>query len=112
MFKVYYLSYCPHSQATLNTLKKLNLKCDLIKCDSRNIEYTDSDNNTIPDYYSTYPQVLFKTNKKNIFIGGNQEFQKLITLFETLKQNPKSKIEQQACINKNEICYILYNMLK
>ena len=112
MFKVYYLSYCPHSQATLNTLKKLNLKHNLIECDSRNIEYTNSDNNTIPEEYKTYPQVLFKTNKKNIFIGGNQEFQKLITLFNTLKEKPNAKIEQQKCINKNKTCYILYNMLK
>jgi glutaredoxin len=112
MFRVYYLSYCPHSKATLKTLEELNLKCNLIECDSRNIEYPDTDKKIIPQDYSTYPQVLFKTDSKTIFIGGNSEFQELIKLLNKLKKNINSKIKPQKYIEKENTCYILYNIIK
>ena len=111
MFKVYYLSYCPHSQATLKTLKELKLENELIKCDSRDIEYPDTDKKIIPQDYSTYPQVLFEKEKKTIFIGGNSEFQELIKLLNKLKKNINTKIKPQKYIEKENTCYILYNML-
>ena len=111
MFKVYYLSYCPHSLATLKTLEELKLENNLIKCDSRDIEYPDNDKNIIPQDYSTYPQVLFKTNSETFFIGGNNEFQELIKLLNTLKKNVKAKIKSQRYIEKENTCLILYNII-
>ena len=112
MFKVYYLSYCSHSQATLKTLKDLNLYCKVIECDSRNIEYPDTDKKIIPQDYSTYPQVLFEIDNKTIFIGGNSEFQELIKLLNKLKKNINAKIKPQRYIEKENTCLILYNIIK
>jgi glutaredoxin len=111
MFKVYYLSYCPHSLATLKTLEELKLENNLIKCDSRDIEYPDTDKKIIPQGYSTYPQVLFEIDDKTFFIGGNSEFQELITLLNKLKKNVKAKIKPQKYIEKENTCLILYNII-
>ena len=111
MFKVYYLSYCPHSQATLKTLEELKLENNLIKCDSRDIEYPDTDKKIIPQGYYTYPQVLFEIDGKTFFIGGNSEFQELITLLNKLKKNVKAKIKPQKYIEKENTCLILYNII-
>lgn len=112
MFKVYYLSYCSHSLETLKILEELKLKKELIKCDSRNIEYPDTDKKIIPQDYSTYPQVLFEIDGKTIFIGGNSEFQELIKLLNKLKKNIKAKIKPQKYIEKENTCLILYNIIK
>jgi glutaredoxin len=112
MFKVYYLSYCPHSQATLKTLEELELNNKIIECDNRNIEYSDTDKKIIPQGYSTYPQVLFEsTNSKSLFIGGNSEFQELIKLLNKLKKNVNAKIKPQRYIEKENTCLILYNII-
>ena len=111
MFKVYYLSYCPHSQATLKTLKDLDLYCKVIECDSRNIEYPDTDKKIIPQDYSTYPQILFEIDNKTIFIGGNSEFQELIKLLNKLKININAKIKPQRYIEKEYTCLILYDII-
>lgn len=106
MFKVFYLSNCTYSKKTINTITKLKLLSDLIECDNNKyINFQD-----VPNNYLTYPKVLFKTDKKTIFIGGNEEFQNLIILLEKLKKNINYKIEPQKYIKKKDVCNILIEL--
>jgi hypothetical protein len=111
MFKVFYLSYCGYSQKTLSSIKKLKLKSELIQCDNKEKFLNDEDSKNMPVDYTTYPKILFKTDKKIIFIGGNEELQKLLLLLDELKKNINFKINSQKYIEKNEICYILTKIL-
>jgi len=109
MFKVFYLSYCGHSQKTLSSIKKL--KSELVQCDNNENFLKNEDSKYIPIDYTMYPKILFKTDNKIIFIGGNEEIQKLLTLLDELKKNIDFKINPQKYIKKNEICYILIKIL-
>jgi glutaredoxin len=118
MFKVFYLSYCGYSKKTLETLETLKIKniiknYELIECDDRTKLNSDTDSEYIPTSYTTYPKVLFKTNDKIFFIGGNQEFQKILSLLYELKKNSNAEITNQKYIkDKKDICYILLKLLK
>ena len=76
MFKVFYQSYCDYSQKTLSSINKFKLKSELIQCDNNENFINNEDSKHIPIHYTTYPKLLFKTDKKILFIGGNEEFQK------------------------------------
>jgi hypothetical protein len=107
MFKVFYQSYCDYSQKTLSSINKFKLKSELIQCDNNENFINNEDSKHIPIHYTTYPKILFKTDKKILFIGGNEEFQKLLILLDELKKDINFKIDSQKYIKKNETCYIL-----
>jgi hypothetical protein len=113
MFKVFFLSYCPHSLQTLNSLKQIsNVKYELVECDVRTNFCDDKDSKFIPVNYKTYPKILFKNKKKTLFVGGNQEFQNILALLNVLKENSQAEIPEQKYIKeKKEICNILLNLI-
>jgi hypothetical protein len=113
MFKVFYLSYCPHSIQTINSLKlNSRAKYELVECDDRTKLNEDLDSKFIPNNYKTYPKILFKNKKKTLFVGGNQEFQNILALLNVLKENSQAEIPEQKYIKeKKEICNILLNLI-
>jgi glutaredoxin len=112
MFKVFYISGCHYSSKTVDTLNNLKYKTDLILCNDREQCSQDIDYNEIVKTYKTFPKVFYKSKKHTFFIGGNQELQELLTLYNNLIADDKYNITSQRFINKRKTIYILSKLTK
>ena len=112
MFKIFYISNCPYSSQTKQTIEQSNFKYELITCDDRTQCNNDIDYINISNTYRTFPKIFFKTKKRTIFTGGNEELQRLLQLLSELKQNKDMEITNQKYIDKKNTCYILIKLIK
>jgi len=112
MFTIFYLSNCGYSMKTLKTIKDNNFPSRNIKCDRNNgICSSDPDLKIIPETYTSYPKILFQIKDKKIFIGGNQELDKIMDILKEIKKNPDIVIQSQRFIKQSYLYYILLKLI-
>lgn len=110
MFKIFYLTNCGYSRAALETLEKFNISnlSNQINCDDKNNFTSDPNHVFVPSDYTSYPKILFVSkNSDSIFIGGNDELDKLINLVTTPIICTNEKIPSQRFISRRTTCKIL-----
>ncbi len=115
MFKIFYLSQCGYSKKSLEIIEKYNLAngSDKINCDNPNSFSQDPDSKFVLPDYSSYPKILYLDPKKNpVFIGGNAELEKLISLVSNKEITKCNKIPPQRFIDKKITCKIILNLVK
>ena len=84
MFIIYTLDYCPYSKHALSVLKALRLK-------HKNIEVKgEKEKNKLCRKHkmNSFPQILYKMDKKIIKIGGCTELLEFIELCKYLNTTP------------------------
>jgi glutaredoxin len=96
MFKIYVKPGCPYCAETISTAKyrKINHKIIELKTEKRREEIKKKHK------YQTFPQVFFKSN----LIGGNQEFQSIVskcdqmnTLFDSMTPKILKTVVEICC---------------
>ena len=109
MFKIFYLSKCIHSKNAIQTLNKYNLvtKSNIINCDNKNNFTSDPTHTVVPSEYLTYPKIIYML-EENVFVGGNDELVKLISVLTDKKS--LDKIPSQRFIDRKNTCKILLNL--
>ena len=108
---IIFLEGCPHSKNALNTIKDINKEYKVETVNQRTKEKYKNDS------ISTFPQIYYVKNNFNNkkLIGGNQEFQKIITLNEkiikdpnNLNQNIKKFIKSNSFISQRLLLRVLH----
>jgi len=85
---IYSLNGCGYSRAAVETLKKNNIKHEIINVDWDNKEDYKRSNNM-----QTFPQVFFKKKSSSrIKIGGNSDLNNILDLVKKTKKNKKFDI--------------------
>lgn len=80
MIKIYYLSYCPHSMAALETLESLNINYEKIEADNNKTEI-NKENSKLTNNYKYFPQIFWN----NKFVGGNTDLQNILKELKQIK---------------------------
>jgi len=114
MFKIFYLSQCGYSRKSLEIIEKYNLanESDKINCDNENNFLQDPDSKFILEGYSTYPKILYlKSNSNPVFVGGNDELERFVSLVITKEITTCNKIPSQRFVNKKNTCKIISNLV-
>jgi hypothetical protein len=114
MFKIFYLSQCGYSRKSLEIIEKYNLanESDKINCDNENNFLQDPDSKFILQDYYSYPKILYlKPNSNPLFVGGNNEFERLVKLVITKEITTCKKIPYQRFVNKKNTCKIILNLV-
>jgi glutaredoxin-related protein len=116
MFIIYTLSYCGYSKKAIALLQNNNLEHEEVVCD--NIR---SETDNIASNYYTYPKIFFINKNKKIFIGGKDDFDKILNVYNKLHSvaNPINKndldlhlMNVKLHIDKNHILEMLLYMTK
>lgn len=72
--KIFYLTYCPHSMNTIETLQKIGVNHNAIIADNKKNDIIKENSNSTKNY-RYFPQIFYADN----FLGGNDKLQHVIT---------------------------------